>query len=56
MYLKYIQMNKGDTTLRIDVETMTQLEQLCTLETRNKIDELRFLIKARIKTLGVKVK
>jgi hypothetical protein len=46
----------SDPTLRIDVKTYSKLGILANIESRSRINELRFLIKERLKELGVKLK
>jgi len=45
-----------NTMLQLDKETSRKLGVLADAESRTKIDELRFLVKERAKTLGVKFK
>jgi hypothetical protein len=45
--IKEIKYPKGRKSLAIDVETYNLLEELCVVEHRNKIDQLRFMIENR---------
>lgn len=54
--LKYAYKVTNYTLIAIDKITNNNLVLLADIETRNKIDELRFLVKERAKELGVKFK
>jgi hypothetical protein len=49
-------MIKETTMMKVDKQFNNYLQQLADYESRSKIDELRFLVKERAKTLGVKFK